>query len=192
MPSRIAVIQGHPDPAGNRFLHALAGAYANAAREAGHEVREIDVARLEFRLLRSKDDFEHGAAPEAARAGQDAITWAEHVLMLYPLWLGTMPALLKAYLEQVFRPGFAFVPGQMGKKLLAGRSARVVVTMGMPAFVYRWYFGAHGLKGLERSILGFVGIDPIRDTLIGNVEGMSEAAREKWLARMRELGRLAE
>ncbi|HYA39035.1 MAG TPA: NAD(P)H-dependent oxidoreductase [Candidatus Methylomirabilis sp.] len=60
----------------------------------------------------------------------------------YPLWGGDVPALLKAFCEQAFRPGFTFKmePGKMGNKLLTGKSARIVVTMGMPPFFYRWYF----------------------------------------------------
>ena len=60
--------------------------------------------------------------------------------------------------------------------------------MGMPAFVYRWYFRAHSLKSLERNILKFCGIKPIRESLIGMVEG-KPAHREKWLGKMRALGR---
>ena len=60
--------------------------------------------------------------------------------------------------------------------------------LGMPALVYRWYFGAHGLKGLERNILAFCGIRPIRESLIGSVESKNPSHREKWLARMRALG----
>ena len=60
--------------------------------------------------------------------------------------------------------------------------------MGMPAFAYRWIFWAHGLRGLERSILKFVGVSPVRDTLLGNVAGASEATRKRWIAKMRELG----
>ena len=60
--------------------------------------------------------------------------------------------------------------------------------MGMPAFVYRWYFGAHSLKSLERNILKFCGIGPIRESLVGTVEAASGAGREKWLAKMRALG----
>ncbi len=60
--------------------------------------------------------------------------------------------------------------------------------MGMPAFVYRWYFGAHSLKSLERNILKFVGIKPIRETLIGMVEGKQET-RARWLTKMEALGR---
>jgi putative NADPH-quinone reductase len=101
-----------------------------------------------------------------------------------------MPALVKAFLEQLFRPGFAMVyqEGRMPKKLLKGKSARIVVTMGMPAFFYRWYFHAHGVKGLEQSVLRFAGIGPIKENLIGMVEG-SSAGREKWLAKMGAFGR---
>ncbi len=77
----------------------------------------------------------------------------------------------------------------MWKKRLTGKSARIVVTMGMPAFFYRWYFGAHGLRSLERNILGFAGIGPIRESLFGMIEGVSDARRRKWLERMRTFGR---
>lgn len=102
-----------------------------------------------------------------------------------------MPALLKAFLEQTFRPGFALPSADAAKtsrKPLSGKSARIVVTMGMPAFVYRWYFRAHSLKSLERSILRFCGIGPIRASLIGAIETTEESYRVRWLGRMRALG----
>jgi putative NADPH-quinone reductase len=127
--------------------------------------------------------------PAAILPAQDAIAWADHLVLIYPLWLGTLPAIFKAFLEQALRPGFAVGGGSGGfAKRLKGKSARVVVTMGMPAFVYRWYFGAHSLKSLERNILRFCGIAPIRETLIGSVESLSEARRRAWLDRMRALG----
>src|SRR5918995_2622225 len=135
MPKRIAIIQGHPDPDRSRFCRALADAYAEGAADAGHQVRRIEVAELDFPLLRTKEDFQSGAAPAAIRQAQEAIGWAEHLLIVYPLWLGSMPALLKAFLEQVFRPGFAMGKADEEKgwsKRLAGKSARIIVTMGMP------------------------------------------------------------
>ena len=192
MGRRIAVIQGHPDPSVNRFGHALAAAYVDGAKEGGHEVVGIDVAGLDFPLLRSKEDFEQGAPPDAVHRAQQTIEWAEHLVFIYPLWLGSMPALLKAFLEQVFRPGFAMEKPASGirwKKRLVGKSARIVVTMGMPAIIYRWYFRAHSLKSLERNILGFCGISPIKETLIGTVDSMDSVRRGKWLGRLRSLGR---
>jgi len=164
MAKRITIVQGHPDPAGDRFCHALASAYPNGARQAGHEVRTLDVARLDVPVMRTKEDFEHGQISDTVRECQQAIAWAQHRVVIYPLWLGTMPAALKGLLEQIFRPGFAVAEvgsGKVWKKLLKGRSARIVVTMGMPAFAYRWYFRARSLKSLERNVLGFVGIGPI-------------------------------
>ena len=191
MSRRIAIIQGHPDPQGGHFGHALARSYADGAREGGHDTRTIDVAAIDFPLLRTKEEWENGVFPETIRRAQDTIRWAEHLVIVYPLWLGSMPALLKAFLEQVMRPGFAtsrVESGKTWKKLLTGRSARVVVTMGMPALVYRWYFGAHSLKSLERNILKFVGIGPVAETLIGLVETVGGEARRTWLDRLRALG----
>mgnify|MGYP003462987881 CR=1 FL=1 len=76
----------------------------------------------------------------------------------------------------------------MPKKRLTGKSARIVVTMGMPAFVYRWWYRAHSLKSLEENILRFSGIGPIKSTLIGTVEGMTDKQRAGWLDNLRALG----
>ena len=61
--------------------------------------------------------------------------------------------------------------------------------MGMPALVYRWYFGAHSLKNLERNILAFCGIAPIRETIVGSVETMGRAKGRRWIERLERLGR---
>ena len=160
--TRIAIIDGHPDPDRGHFVHALADAYAEGAATR-HEVMRVEVGALDFPLLRS---------PKA--------------------WLEDEPALFKGFLEQVARPGFAI--GKMGRgfpeKLLAGRSARVIVTMGMPAAFYQLYFRAHSLKSLERNILGFAGIAPVRHSIVGSVD-KGAAHRQKWLNRVRELGVVA-
>lgn len=190
---RIVIVQGHPDAGGGHFGHALAAEYAAAARAAGHEVGLLEVARLAFPLVASKAAWEDEAPPPAIVEAQRQIAAADHLVIFYPLWLGAMPAVLKGFLEQVLRPGFAFPkggPGARGGKPLAGKSARVVVTMGMPAFFYRWYFRAHSLKSLERNILGFVGIRPVSHCLVGMVEGKA-AGRTAWLRKMAALGRRA-
>lgn len=187
---RIAIILGHPDATQPHFCHALARAYEDGAVKAGHEVRVIDVARMDFPLLRSREDFEKGEPSPAIRKAQEDIRWAQHLFIVYPLWLGTLPALLKAFFEQTFRYGFALSAGgsRLPRKLLAGRSARIVVTMGMPAAVYKILFRAHGLKSLESGILSLSGIRPIRSTLIGLVESRSPAYRRRMLEELAELG----
>jgi putative NADPH-quinone reductase len=192
--TRIVIIQGHPTLGGQHFCHALAEAYAQGAAKGGHDIRLISVAELDFPLLRSKSDWEKDPPPPAIEQAQQSLAWAEHFVIIYPLWLGGMPALLKGFLEQALRP--AFMTGGAGagaswKTALKGRSSRIIITMGMPGFAFRWYFGAHSLKSLKRSILSLVGIGPNRHTLIGMIEGMSDAKRKAWLTSVAELGRKA-
>ncbi|TNF37769.1 MAG: flavodoxin family protein [Gammaproteobacteria bacterium] len=190
MSKRILIIQGHPDASQQHYGHALAAAYEQGARSAGHEIRNIQVATLDFPILRSYDDFYKGDAIPLIKQCQDDFRWADHVVMIYPLWMGSMPALLKAFIEQLFRPGFAMQSSEDGKswtKLLKGKSAHIIVTMGMPAIAYRWFYGAHSLKSLERNILKFSGMGPIRESLIGLVE-TSPGNRQRWLEKMHKMG----
>ncbi len=188
---RILLIDAHPDPEGGHLTQALITAYAAGATQGGHVLRRIRLAELDFPLLRSQQAWQHDPLPVALQPAQDDIAWAHHIVLFFPLWLGDMPALLKGFLEQVARPGFAFSPeggNPMGRKGLTGRSARVVVTMGMPALVYRWYFRAHSVRSLERNILGFVGMSPVDETLIGSVEGLGAEGVRRWCVRLRSLG----
>lgn len=195
MTKRILILQGHPDAGGARLCHSLAEHYRAGAESHGHEVRVVDIAMLEFPLLRSQKAWKEEPLPTGLQEAQDAIAWCHHLVLFFPLWLADMPALLKAFLEQVMRPGFAFeyVDGNpLGKKGLVGRSARLIVTMGMPALIYRHLYRAHSVKSLERNVLGFVGFSPIHETLIGRVESMSEQGRTKWFRKMHALGAEAE
>lgn len=192
-PRRILVVTGHPDPAPRRLCRMLANAYAEGAVEAGHAVRRTDIAMLEFPVLRTNAEFEHSPVPDGLAQAAADIAWAEHIVFVFPLWLGTMPALLKAFLEQVMRPGVAFAytenRGGLVRTLFDGRSARVVVTMGMPGLVYRLWYLAHGIAGMRRNILNFVGIRPVRETVFGGVANAGDVRRRGWVDEMRALGR---
>ena len=173
----ILIIQGHPDPDPTRFCRVIAANYARVAEAAGHQIRHIDVAALDFPVLRSAEDWQHARACEDILDAQRKIAAADHLVIIYPLWLGEMPALLKAFLEQCLRPGFAIgdynQPGG-NRRLLQGKSARIIITMGMPGFIYRWFFAAHSLKSLKRNILSFCGIRPVSSTLFGMIEGSAD------------------
>src|SRR5690606_609891 len=142
---RVLVIDAHPDPDPDHVVHALAREDAGAAEAGGHDVVVLDVATLDFRLIRKPSDGLVGQPLPVIVRAQNDIEWADHVVILYPLWLGDVPALLKAFLEQVMRPGFALEYRTTGLplKLLEGRSARVVVTMGMSAIFYRLVYSAN-------------------------------------------------
>lgn len=186
----ILIVQGHPDCRHQHLCHALAEAYGDGARSAGHAVEMLEPARLSLPLLTSAAEW-GAAAPPALAGPQEAIRRARHLVFVYPLWLGDMPAVLKGFLEQVARPGFAIAQASrnpLHAGLLVGRSARLVVSMGMPAPLYRWFYGAHSVRLMQRNILGFAGIAPVRATLVGNAGAMTPERAELWCARLRRLG----
>ncbi len=191
MSRRILLINGHPDPRPERFCAALADSYVAGAADGGHVLRRLEVGALNFPFIRTAEEFESEVEPPDIIVAQEQIRWAEHLVFIYPLWLGEQPAVLKGFIEQVFRYGFAISKGGDGRfpeKLLSGRTAHLVVTMGMPGTVFRWWFGAHSVRALELSVLQMSGITPTRRTLVGMVEG-SRDRRAKYLRRLHEDGR---
>lgn len=190
----ICLLQGHPDREPTHLCHALADAYETGAQEAGLNVQRLTLATMDIPFLYNPDDFTD-PPPQQFLEAQRAIKSSDHLVTIYPLWLGTMPALVKAFFEQISRHDFAVAQSESGgwpRKMLKGRSARVVVTMGMPSAAYRIFFGAHGAKGFEKSILAMSGFKPIRDTLVGAVDILSPQQIERLLARMRSYGARAE
>jgi putative NADPH-quinone reductase len=189
MTKRILLIQGHPDASESHLCHALAASYAEGIASSGHLLRRCNVATLDFPLLRSQKDFDSGVLPASLQQAQDDVLWCEHLVLFFPLWAGDMPALLKGFLEQIFRPSFTGTSrNPLVTKPLSGRSARIVVTMAMPAIVYRWYFRAHSVKSLERNMLGMVGIGPVDETLIGLAGDLQAKDADKWLGKLKALG----
>ena len=191
---RIVIVQGHPDCRRPHLCHMLAQAYADGAGAAGPSVEVVEPARLVFPLLSSPAEWRHGTLPPQLVAAQESIRQADHLVLLYPLWLGDMPAVLKGFLEQVARPGFAVAPSGSrlsGEGSLRGRTARVVVSTPIAAPVYRWLHGAHSLKLVRRSIFAPAGIAPMRATVVGGTAELSEEQVDRWRERLRRLGERA-
>lgn len=187
--TEILIIQGHPDASERHLCHAMAEAYRSGAEASGHRVTVIDIAQQDVPFLRSRAQWEGSDLPPMCATAQSAILAAGHLVFVYPLWMGDVPALLKAWIEQVLRQGFAFRMGRHGwRPALRGRSARVIVTMGMPGVVYRWFFFAHSLRSLDRNILKFCGIRPVRWSILGNAEDPGGQAQARFLAKVRRLG----
>jgi putative NADPH-quinone reductase len=190
MTKRVCILQGHPHGTGSHFCHALADAYARGAEAVGAEVERLDVARIAPEPLTSEEEF--AIEPEGAMGGaRDAIRRTDHLVVVFPLWLGTMPARLKAFLEQMARADFALGESAGGwpEGRLKGRSAHVIVTMGMPALAYRIWFLNSGVAVLKRLILGMAGMSPVRQTTIGGIDALSDTARRRWLDHIETDGR---
>ncbi len=123
------------------------------------------------------------------QAAQEAIRWAEHLVFVYPIWWGTMPALLKGFLDRAFVPGFAccYYENSIGwERCLAGRSARLIVTMDAPPWYFHWVYGKPGYRAMEKTVLYFCGMKPVRGRCLGSVRHSSAGQRERWLAQGRQ------
>lgn len=190
MERRVLIILGHPNA--RSFCGALADAYEKGASQAGAQVRRLNLGELEFDLhMRAGYSGEQTLEP-ALEAAQRDIAWADHLVFVYPTWWGTMPALLKGFIDRTFVPGFAFKYRQgnpLPAKLLGGRSARLITTMDAPPAWYYLVVGAPGHKAMKRATLHFCGIKPVRVTSLGPVRGSSDSRRRGWLEKVQALGR---
>jgi len=190
MGKRILILQGHPDSAGGHYCHALADAYREGAMASGHTVQLVDIASLEGLVFLTKPADFATPPPPSIQEVQKAVLDSDHIIIIFPLWVGMLPAILKAFIEHIGRANFAIEANPDGGwpvMKLKGKTAHIITTMGMPAFAYRWIFGAVGVKALESGFLKISGIKPVKRTLIGNVEGMKPQDREGWLAEIRKM-----
>jgi len=186
--ARIAIVVGHALT--GTYCEALAEAYRRGAVAAGHQTVLINTATMAFDpVLRGGYRELQPLEPDLVSA-RDVIIAADHLVLVFPLWLGTLPAIFKGFLERVIQPDI-FEPAKTGHFVTPwkGKSVRIVMTMGMPGFIYRWYYGAHALKMLKRNILAFLGAGPIRSTILGSVGAASPERRARWLDDMEALGR---
>ncbi|KOP66063.1 NADPH-quinone reductase [Bacillus sp. FJAT-18019] len=187
---KVLIIQGNPieDSYGSK----LAEVYAKGAAESGAEVRELVLARMDFDPnlsggYKGKQPLE----PDLQEA-QELISWADHMVFVYPNWWGGMPALLKGFIDRVFLPGFAFKyrrNSPLPEQLLKGKTARLIVTMDSPNVYYRFYLGQPGHQMMKHSILKFCGVGKVHATNITQLRKMPEASRKQWLERVHRLGR---
>ena len=183
---KILLILGHTDP--TSLCAALADAYIDGAGEAGHEIETLRLGEMKFDPILWKGYKEiQPLEPDLVEA-QRLIQWAEHLVFVYPNWWGSMPALLKGFFDRVFLPGFAFKyrkDGPFWDKLLAGRTAHLIVTLDTPPWYYRWIYRAPGINQMKRTILGFCGIKVTRVTQLAIVKNASADQRQRWLDQVR-------
>lgn len=191
---RILVVVGHPLT--GSLTHALAAAYAQAARTAGAEVRVHDLAVTPFPHdpasradLRAPDGDTTHLDPAVA-ALVDDVRWAEHLVVLHPQWWGTYPAVLKAYLDRVMLSGvtFRYRSGSLPTRLMQGRTARTVMTMDSPGFWNRFAYRDAAGASLGRATLAYCGYRLTGRTTFAKVRFSSPEQRTRWLATTARLG----
>lgn len=188
-PRNVLVINGHPRT--DSLCGGLVGAYADGARSAGHDVRVLALGDLDFDPIRRTGYGEAPPLEPDLQRAQDDIAWADHLVFAYPNWWGTMPALMKGFIDRVILPGFAFRyrdDSPWWDRLLKGKTGRLLVTMDTPPAWYRWVIGRPGHNQMRRSVLGFCGVKPVKVSQFGPVRKADAARRTRWLAAARRLG----
>lgn len=189
MGKRILLILGHSGK--DTLCRALAAAYLEGAQAAGHEVRQLALGDLKFDPILHEGYAEIQELEPDLKQAQAAITWAQHLVFVYPIWWGAMPALLKGFIDRVFLPGFAFKfreGSQLWDRLLSGRSGHLLVTMDTPPWYFRWIYRMPGHEQMRRTILEFCGIKPVKINSFGPVKGSSAERRAAWLKQVKGLG----
>ena len=187
---QILIINGHPD--NESFCHSLARKYKIGADNSGAKCNLINLTDLRFSPVlkygyRKRTDLE----PDLQKAW-DLITKANHIVFVYPNWWGTYPALLKGFIDRLFLPGFAFEYQEKSpfpKKLLIGKTARLIITTDTPNWYYSLVYRKPGHNSMKKSILGFCGIKPVKITTIGPVKNSTDIQRNTWLEKVEYLGK---
>jgi putative NADPH-quinone reductase len=185
----ILIINGHPNDASFNF--GLSKAYKKGAEKSGNKVKEVLVGKLEFNT-----NLQHGyqkrteLEPDLLKAWEK-ITWADHIVWIYPVWWGFMPAILKGFIDRLFLPGFAFLykkDSTQWDKLLKNKTAHIINTMDYPTWYYKWILREPGTKVMKNMILGFVGIKMVKTTYIGPIKNSSTEFKDKWIEKIKTIG----
>ena len=189
MKAKIALITGHPDQLS--YCAALSAAYREGAESGGAEVRHIDLSHMSFNPSLAFGYRQRIELEADLLAAQETIRWAEHLVFVYPLWWGSVPAVLKGFIDRTFLPGFAYRYRENSPwwdKLLQGRSARLIVTLDTPSIFNRLIYRRAGHRVMKHNVLGFCGVKPVHITELTPVRGSSPEQRERWLSQVRKLG----
>jgi NAD(P)H dehydrogenase (quinone) len=191
---QILVIIGHPDP--TSFNHALARAVCQALRGDGHDVVFHDLYAEGFDPLLRKEEIPETAIvpPEIQRHCQELRT-AEGIVVVHPNWWGQPPAILKGWVDRVFRPGVAyrFGEGDGGEGvpigLLGARAALILNTSNTPEERERSVFGDPLEMLWKNCISGLCGVPVVRRRTFGVVVTSTAEQRQRWLDEAVELAR---
>lgn len=155
---RLLFIHAHPVP--ESFNTALCKAAVETARAKGHEVRLIDLYAEGFNPVMSTEErrayHDDGAPPPDVAPHIAALQWAEGLIFVYPTWWYAQPAMLKGWMDRVWRPGVTFsvpTPSEpMRPALTQVRLIGVITTLGSPWWFWTFLISAPGRRMILRGL----------------------------------------
>ncbi|MCB0377894.1 MAG: NAD(P)H-dependent oxidoreductase [Bdellovibrionales bacterium] len=186
---KILVIDAHPNE--KSLCRALADSYLSMAESSGFDTKRLTLRNLEFDLNLHQGYHQIQELEPDLVQSQEQILWCDHLVIVYPIWWGTMPALLKGFFDRCWLPGFAFQyhkKDPFWDKLLKGRSARIIVTSDAP-YLYNFFIHwSAPYRVVKKAILAFCGFRPVKMTAFGGIKNLSEAQIKQTLTKVETLG----
>ncbi len=179
---------GNPD-ADSRTGH-LADSYELGALEAGHDVRRQNIGEMKFDPILHKGYKVIQELEPDLKEFQENVRWADHLVILYPNWWSTMPALLKGLIDRAWLPGFAFrfhKTDAWWDALLKGKTARIII-LGNTHPWAAWFLFGEFTNELARATLAFSGIRPISISVFTPSEKASPQKMQSWVESVRTMG----
>lgn len=180
-PKKIVVICGHPDS--DTFTGTMLDHYQVAAEEAGHEVKRFNLGDMNFDPILHKGYKEIQQLEPDLLTLQQAIRECDHIVIGYPNWWCTMPALLKGLFDRFWLPGFAFNFNKQTKKIekhLVGKTARVYILSGSHSPFQTWWKFGDFTNEIQYGILEFAGIST-QISAFGPCECHNDKQKNKWI-----------
>ena len=186
-------------PYGGSYCRAIMDAVVKGLKDSGQKFRIIDLDQDEFDpVMRAKDLL---AFSSAGRVGEEALEavddqvleykkdleWADHLVMIFPIWWMTMPAMMKGFVDKAIFPAVAYKM-QNGKLVsrLPVRKVTIVTTMNTPADVYRDRFNNAIEGSLVNGTFRQIGIEDIQWISLNGVKQATNEQRVKWLQDIQE------
>ena len=156
-----------------------------------HTVKILDLYEDQFDPVLLFDDMHKrrdlSTVPDMEKY-RNLITWADHIIFIYPIWWSGMPAMLKGFIDRVFTAGFAYSYGKSGLiGHLQGKSAWIITTHNTPAFLTP-FIQDYG-KVLKNQILKSCGIKPVKHTQLTGTENSSDEKRRRFLDKIANIAR---
>jgi putative NADPH-quinone reductase len=187
---KILIVNGHPDR--ESYNTQLEQAYKSGALQAGANVTTIHLGSLQFDPnlrygYRKRMELE----PDLLDAW-DKILAAEHIVWIFPVWWGSLPALTKGFFDRLFLPGMAFrykENSMLIERKLKGKTSRIICTMDTPIWFHTLFYRATGIRAFRSMILRFCGIKITGTTYIAPIKSMKPAGKEKGIRQVTALGK---
>ena len=187
---RILIINGHPDK--ESYNYALSEAYKTGAASSGADIKVINIIDLKFNPnlqfgYRKRTELE----PDLIKS-QENLKWADHIVWIYPVWWGSVPAIMKGFLDRILLPGFAFKKREGSvwwDKYFTGKSARIICTLDQPPWYYRLIYRSPSHSAMKKLTMNFIGVKSVKITTIGPIRLSKDRFRKNWLTKIEKLGR---